>query len=175
MAKINYQNLKTKKDWCALWVATFLGSGLIPIAPGTAGTIAAIPLVYSIKDLNFLTQSLLWILIAIVGTLAAAEICKNQKSTDHQAIVIDEVTGFWLTMDAFLFFDISMTPLHWFVGFLLFRVLDVLKLPPVNWVDRWSKKQSRPLYCGLGVMLDDWIAGVQGFFIIFLLLKFGFL
>jgi phosphatidylglycerophosphatase A len=144
-------------------LATWGGTGLSPVAPGTAGTLAAIPL--------FLLLSLfpLWIYllcalgIALLACWAAGEAEIIFQEQDSQRIVIDEVAGFLVTMTAL--------PPAWpylLVGFCLFRAFDIIKPPPIRLFERKVKG-------GYGVVLDDVLAGIYAHIslrIIFFLLPF---
>jgi len=119
------------------------GSGLSPYAPGTAGTLAAIPLFW------FMSTLPLAVYLAVVGVLFLIGIYLCQVTTDrlgahdHSAIVWDEVVGYLLTMTAM--------PFDWrwvLAGFFLFRLFDVWKPWPVRALDRSVEG-------GLGIMLDD--------------------
>jgi len=119
------------------------GSGLSPYAPGTAGTLAAIPLFW------FMSTLPLAVYLAVVGVLFLIGIYLCQVTTDrlgahdHSAIVWDEVVGYLLTMTAI--------PFDWrwvLAGFFLFRLFDVWKPWPVRALDRSVEG-------GLGIMLDD--------------------
>jgi phosphatidylglycerophosphatase A len=130
------------------FVALGFGSGLAPVAPGTAGTLAAIPLYLLMQDLP---------LAAYLGVLAAmllggVPVCGYTAGRlgvhDHPAIVWDEVVGYLVTMIA--------APAGWLwvaAGFVLFRLFDILKPWPIRWFDRH-------VHGGAGIMLDDVIAGV---------------
>jgi len=133
-----------------LGLATWFGSGLLPKAPGTWGSLAALPFAWLI-----LRYGGVWWLAAaalavfLVGWWASNIYVEATGSDDPGAIVIDEVAGQW----------IALLPAahgvwwHWLVGFALFRAFDILKPWPVGWADRHVKR-------GFGVMLDDVIAGV---------------
>lgn len=129
------------------FLAFGLGSGAVPKAPGTFGTLAAVPL-YLLLSLLPLNVYLL-VLIAAFGL--GIWICEKTSHDlgvhDHGGIVWDEFVGFWLTMVA--------VPNGWpyvVAGFLLFRFFDILKPFPINYFDRHIKG-------GLGIMLDDAVAG----------------
>lgn len=123
------------------------GSGLAPKAPGTFGTLAAVPLYLLLNQLSFG-----YYLVALIAAFALGIwICERTAEAlgvhDHGGIVWDEFVGFWLTM--------FLAPPGWqwiVVGFLLFRLFDVLKPFPIGWLDR--RVQG-----GLGIMLDDAVAG----------------
>jgi phosphatidylglycerophosphatase A len=130
--------------------ASFFGSGYAPIAPGTAGTAAAIPLWWA------LTYAGPWIYFAATAVIVVTGIAAAQRAgvyygvADSGHIVIDEVAGYLVTM-AFL----PRTAFAALAGFLLFRVCDVLKPWPASVFDREERWKN-----GAGVMLDDLFAGL---------------
>jgi len=123
------------------------GSGLAPKAPGTAGTLAAVPL-YLLLGLLPLPWYLLVLIAAFgVGIHVCGYTARALGVHDHGGIVWDEFVGYWLTMVA--------APPGWLwpiVGFVLFRLFDIWKPFPISWLDRHIKG-------GLGIMLDDALAG----------------
>jgi phosphatidylglycerophosphatase A len=136
------------------------GSGLLPKAPGTFGTLAAIPIYLLMQPLPLW----LYLLLVTTGFLAGIWICdqvsKDLGVHDHSGIVWDEIIGYLLTM-AFVPFSI------WWVliGFGLFRLFDILKPWPIGWLDK-------RVGGGLGIMLDDLVAGLFAG-LVMLLLQFG--
>jgi len=119
------------------------GSGLSPLAPGTAGTAAAIPLWWLLAPLPLWAYALVVLAMFLVGILLCQRTTDRLGSHDHSAIVWDEVVGYLLTMIA--------VPFSWtaaILGFFLFRLFDVWKPWPVRALDR--RVQG-----GLGIMLDD--------------------
>ena len=131
-----------------LFLAFGFGSGLAKKAPGTCGTAAAIPLYWLIIQAGLPIYSLL----TIAATLAGIRICgiAADKLGEHDfgGIVWDEVAGYLITM--------WLVPFSWkalLLGFVLFRFFDIIKPWPIKWIDR--KVQG-----GLGIMLDDVLAGV---------------
>lgn len=129
-------------------VAFGFGSGLAPFAPGTFGTLAAIPLywILSLFPLGFYLAALL--IASIVGIWVCGESAKKLGVHDHGSIVWDEFVGFWITMLA------APSGLIWILlGFIIFRIFDIWKPWPIYIVD---DKVSG----GLGIMLDDILAGV---------------
>lgn len=147
-------------------IATFFGSGLLPKAPGTWGTLASLPLFWWIAQFDFenvvFYKLSLLIFILVIGTLSSMSVLKMSQCTDHQSIVIDEVLGVGITL---LFCQQNWI---WFlIGTLLFRAFDIIKLPPVHWIDKWSKEKGNNLFIGgFGVMADDLVAGLQGLFVL---------
>ncbi len=131
------------------FLAFGFGSGLAPKAPGTFGTIAAIP-VYLLLTLTKSLEIYLiaTALISLIGIWICGKTSKDLGVHDHSGIVWDEIAGYLITM--------IMIPLTWYwilTGFVLFRFFDILKPWPISWLD---KKVSG----GLGIMLDDIVAGL---------------
>ncbi len=124
------------------------GTGLSPVAPGTLGTLAAVPIVWMLSPL----PGSLSAVVVLVFTVAGVHICRVAAATlgthDHPAIVWDEMAGLMITL---LFVPFSWTALA--LGFVLFRVFDILKPWPISYVDR-------KIPGGVGIMLDDVIAAV---------------
>ncbi|MBL0220801.1 MAG: phosphatidylglycerophosphatase A [Myxococcales bacterium] len=132
-------------------VATVGGAGYSPVAPGTCGTIVAVPLAWAMRDSGWLMFLGVTLAVIVGGILAARRADQAWQSHDSGRIVIDEVAGYLVTV---AFVDRSS---GWVlaVGFVVFRVLDILKPPPIRWVD-----ENVP--GGTGVVLDDVAAGVMG-------------
>lgn len=138
-------------------LAVGFGSGLAPKAPGTFGTIAAIPLFLLLSWLSPIYYIAVVVFISIVGIYICGKAAEEVGVHDHPAIVWDEFAGFLITM--------IMVPVNWqtiAVGFLLFRVFDILKPWPISFID---KKISG----GFGIMLDDILAGVFALIIMHLI------
>ena len=138
------------------FLATGFGSGLAPFAPGTFGTLVGVvicllclPLPWPLRLLTVLTLSALSIYVA-----QRAE--KIYQKKDDQRIVIDEIVGFQITM-----LPVAITILHLGVGFVLFRIFDILKPFPINNLQR--------LPGGWGVVIDDVAAGIYAAVILFAL------
>lgn len=136
----------TLRDPAAL-LATWFGSGLVPFASGTWGTLAALPFAYVIWIIGGWTLLLLGtIAVSALGVWASSRVTDTLSVKDPGFIVIDEVAGMWLTL-LFAPFEIWA----WALAFLLFRAADIVKPFPASWADRNVKG-------GLGVMLDDLLA-----------------
>ncbi len=127
--------------------ATWWGTGYSPIASGTVGTLAAIPLYFLLGNLPIMQYLLLLVPLTLFSCWVSgkAELIFNEK--DSGKIVIDEVIGYLVTM--------AGAPLSWkavVLGFFLFRLFDIVKLFPANVIDRRMKN-------GCGVVMDDVVAG----------------
>lgn len=126
-----------------------LGSGLSPRAPGTAGTVMALILYLPLSMLPLTVYLLAVLLAALLGIWLCGITARDLGVHDHGGIVWDEFVGFWITMVA--------APPGWAwiaLGFLLFRLLDILKPWPIKWAD--ARVEG-----GLGIMLDDVLAGIM--------------
>lgn len=124
------------------------GSGLAPVAPGTFGTLAALPLVWSLGDLSLVTYSVVCLAFALVAVFVAGRTARALGVHDHGAIVIDEVAGVLWSMWA-----VTPSFTNLILAFLLFRFFDIVKPWPIGWVDRNTKG-------GFGIVADDLLAGV---------------
>ena len=167
------QFASSASDRLAFWSATFFGSGLFPFAPGTAGTLAGLPWVAAVTTLPLPAQIGIWTATTVLGAWSAARVDTVAGTGDHGSIVIDEVIGMGISAMA-----CRMEWLHFAVAFALFRFFDITKIPPVRQVDTWSKRKAREagaIWGGLGVMLDDVLAGLQALAVFILLNRMGWL
>lgn len=139
--------LDLKKDG-QLLLAFGLGAGLSPKAPGTVGTIAALPGVLLLGQFALFGQLLILTVVVALGVLVSDYAVKKLRVHDHPGIVIDEFAGLWLS-----FFLVPLSLPLVVIGFILFRLLDILKPWPISWLDRKVKG-------GIGVMADDLLAGL---------------
>lgn len=140
---------------------TFLGAGLSPKAPGTAGSLASLPV--GIGIVYYLGIETLFMLTLAITVIGIVEINKYEKQTglhDQKEIVIDEAAGMWLSLMIaystaaalhFAYADILAIAL----SFGAFRLFDIWKPSTIGWIDRELKG-------GLGVMGDDVLAGIAG-------------
>jgi phosphatidylglycerophosphatase A len=133
------------------------GSGLSPKAPGTIGTLAAIPLWWLLAQLPLSSYLIIVFISAIVGIYICGAAAKTLGVHDHGGIVWDEFVGFWIAMAAL---PVTWTSL--ILGFVLFRFFDILKPWPISWLD---KKVSG----GFGIMIDDIAAGIASALVLILL------
>jgi len=130
------------------FLAFGLGSGAAPVAPGTFGTLAAIPLYLLLAPLPLWGYLLAVVAVSLLGIWLCDRTSRDLGVHDHPGIVWDEFAGYLVTMIA--------APSGWLwiaVGFVLFRLFDILKPWPVRWIDR-------QVHGGFGIMLDDLLAGV---------------
>lgn len=131
------------------FLAFGFGAGLAPKAPGTAGTVVAIPFYLLLAQTNQWIYAGLILLGLLFGIWLCGRSAESLGVHDHGGIVWDEIVGFWITM--------FMAPVGWFwilIGFGFFRLFDILKPWPIKLVDRQIKG-------GLGIMLDDVLAGIM--------------
>ena len=128
-------------------VATGAGSGYAPFAPGTAGSLVGLLLFWPLSRLPFVGQAGVTIALFLLGTLAAAHLASRLGLKDPGIVVVDEVVGQWVSL-----LLLPLTPLTVVLGFLLFRLLDVLK--------PWPARDFERLPGGWGIMADDVMAGI---------------
>ncbi|NYS23661.1 phosphatidylglycerophosphatase A [Rhodobacteraceae bacterium 2376] len=145
-------------SWSRL-LATFFGAGLLRPAPGTWGTLAALPVAWALHVLGgFWLLAAATVAVSALGWWVTVIETRGLEDPDPSEIVIDEVAGMWLALWPVslgaMMQGVAITALWpgWVVAFLAFRFFDITKLGPVGWADR--------LHTPLGVMLDDLIAGV---------------
>src|SRR3954464_2359302 len=143
-------------------IATALGAGYSPVAPGTCGTAVAVPLAFALRTLPIWQFLVVVLVITAIGIWAADRADRAWGTHDSGRIVIDEVAGYLTTM-------VLVDRHHWAplaVGFVVFRALDIIKPPPVRWFEE-------KLPGGWGVVLDDSAAGVIGMVVMPALDRFG--
>jgi len=134
-------------------LATWFGVGRLRPAPGTLGTLAALPFGYAIAYFTGIAGLLLAALLMIwLGTLSATYYGRKSGKKDDQTIVVDEVAGMWIAaIPAGTYLDL------WVVAFILFRLFDIYKPWPASYFDK------RPDGGGFDVMMDDVVAGIFAF------------
>lgn len=131
-----------------LYLASNAGLGYAPVAPGTFGTLAGIPVYYLLSRFSAPLQLLTLLAIVFLSFWLSDQAGKIYGEADDSRIVIDELAGYLIAV-AFLPFSWGVAIL----GFLWFRLFDIVKPPPASWFDREMKN-------GVGVTLDDLVAGV---------------
>lgn len=130
------------------FLAFGFGSGLFPRAPGTAGTLIAVPLAFLARDLDLVTYLALASALFVSGVWICGRTARDLGVHDHPGIVWDEIAGYLVT--------VAWVPREglWLVaGFLLFRLFDIWKPWPISTLDR-------RVGGGVGIMLDDLLAGL---------------
>lgn len=132
-------------------IACGFGSGLSPVAPGTAGSLLALLPWFALRELPLPSFALALVIAFVLGVWVCDWVIRRLLIADPGAVVWDEFVGQWIALAPLLFW-----PRGWLwilCGFILFRIFDIAKPWPVSWADR-------KIPGGLGVMLDDVIAGI---------------
>lgn len=147
-----------KRNRAAWWIATVFGCGLVPVAPGTAGSLAGLASAYLLTRYLHLPPFCLLILalgFIPIGFWSAGEAARILGKKDPGQVVVDEVLGQWVTLA-------GAARLNWrafLFGFVLFRLFDIWKPPPV--------RQFEALPGGQGIVADDLMAGLYGALVLF--------
>ncbi len=128
-------------------LATGFGSGYSPVAPGTAGSVAGLLLFWPLASLPVWVQLAACTALFLVGALASTLVARDLGRKDPGLIVVDEVVGMWIML-----IGVPFVPLTIILGFLLFRLMDIVK--------PWPARDLEGLPDGWGVMADDVAAGV---------------
>jgi len=134
-------------DVLATVVATGLGSGYAPVAPGTAGSLVGLALFWPVSHLPLAGQALVTALVFALGVAAAGHFARRIGIEDPGLVVADEVVGMWVSL-----LGLPLTGVNAIAGFVLFRIFDVFKPYPARDLER--------LPGGWGIMCDDVMAGV---------------
>ncbi|HEX3413835.1 MAG TPA: phosphatidylglycerophosphatase A [Stellaceae bacterium] len=130
-------------------LGTWFGAGLLPIMPGTWGSLAALPCAWAIRSRwGVAGLAVAAVIVLAIGCWAAETLAKTSNVNDPGAIVIDEVAAQWLVL-----LPAPLSPLSFAAAFLLFRIFDIWKPWPIGLADR-------RVHGGLGIMLDDLLAAV---------------
>jgi phosphatidylglycerophosphatase A len=148
--RVNVADLADPRHFLALG----MGAGLSPKAPGTLGTLVAVPLYLLLQGLPLWGYLLLVLAAFLLGVWLCEVTARNLGVHDHPGIVWDEFVGYWLTMAA--------APQGWqwvLLGFVLFRLFDIAKPWPIHQADRH-------LSGGFGIMFDDVLAGVYAWLVL---------
>lgn len=139
------------------FLAFGLGSGTAPIAPGTFGTLMAIPFYLLLQHLPLIAYLFFVLIFIIVSIWICDRVSREMQVHDHPGICLDEFAGFFVTMIS--------APIGWYwivVGFFLFRLFDIWKPWPIRYFDK--KIQG-----GLGIVLDDVMAGVFSMIVMYVI------
>jgi phosphatidylglycerophosphatase A len=136
----------------AKFIATFGGAGLIKPAPGTWGSLAALPFAYVIgTTFGSLGLAFSALLIFALGAWSAGAYERSSGAHDPSEVVIDEVAGQWIALLPVIYFGLGW--IGWLLAFALFRLFDIWKPGPIRQLDRRFPG-------GIGTMIDDVAAGV---------------
>ena len=131
-----------------LAIATGFYVGFLPVFPGTWGSAAALIPYYFVHTLSLPAYLLMLAALFIIGFFSAGAAEKILDRADAGPIVIDEILGMLITLTF-----APAHPVYWLLGFVLFRIFDILKPFPVSWFDNH-------IHGGIGIMMDDVIAGL---------------
>ncbi len=145
-------------DKLFLFIATGAGSGRLPKAPGTWGSLLGVLLWLLLRRLDFSTYAVAVAVLFVLGTVAAGAAEKILDQGDPGMVVIDEIVGQLIAL------ALAPNLLAAVAGFVLFRFFDILKPFPVGWLDR-------RIHGGLGIMLDDAAAGLMAFAVLHAVLR----
>lgn len=142
-----------------LTMGTWFGAGLLPLAPGTFGTIATVPLVLALGHLGIIYRVMAIAIVTGVAIWASGRFQELSGRNDPPEVVIDEVAGFLLA--------VLLLPLSWVtlsLGFAFFRLFDILKVYPMKRLER--------LKGGVGIVIDDLVAGMYAYICVRIILFF---
>ncbi len=139
----------------AILIATWFGSGLLPKAPGTWGSLAALPFAWALHLTGgWVGLALATLAVFFIGIWASNGYVARLGGEDPGSVVIDEVAGQWLTLIPAAYLSPNAPDLITYaIAFGLFRLADIFKPWPASWADRTIKG-------GLGIMVDDIIAAI---------------
>ena len=146
----------------AVLLATWFGAGLLPVTPGSWGSLAALPVAWAIQHFwGPPGLAIAAVLVFLAGWWASAVVAKASGIADPGAIVVDEVAAQWLVL-----LTAPRDLLAWVLAFVLFRLFDIWKPWPVRWADRH-------IHGGFGIMLDDVLAAGYAALVLSALLAIG--
>jgi len=137
----------------AVAIATVGGAGYFPIAPGTVGSAAGVVLYLLTRHLDPSVQVGLFVVVCVVGTWASTVAAQHFGREDPGYVVVDEVAGQLATL---MLLDVGLLGAS--IGFLIFRVMDIIK--------PWPANRLEALHGGLGIMADDIMAGAYGWLVL---------
>lgn len=140
-------------------LATWFGAGYLPVAPGTWGSLVAVPCAAGLLwagDWPFLAVGIA--VTTLLGIWAGDSFEQLSHIKDPGPVVIDEVAGQWLTILPLAVMGAALDPVVLIVAFLLFRLFDVTKPWPIRQLEHFPR--------GVGIMLDDLLAGVYAMIVL---------
>jgi len=159
--------MEKRNNYFSWIIATWFGTGLLPIAPGTWGSLAAFPFAYIISVYSGPYVLIIGtVALFFIGKQASDNVEKSAQKKDPGFIVVDEVVGQWIALlpISFLYIYVGPDLSYWVfapiavVAFLAFRIYDIWKPWPIHYIDK-------NVPGGLGIMLDDVIAGIYALII----------
>jgi phosphatidylglycerophosphatase A len=130
------------------FLAFGFGTGLAPVAPGTFGSLTGVLLFWLTLDQGVVVQAAIAVGLIVAGIWICGESARRIGVHDHGGIVWDEIAGMYLTL-----FAVPATPVGFVIGFVLFRIFDIVKPWPIRDLDH-------RIHGGLGIMLDDLVAAL---------------
>jgi phosphatidylglycerophosphatase A len=154
--------VKSRVAWT---IALWFGCGRFPKAPGTAGSVGALPLAWLLRPYGPWAMAAAAVVVTVIGTWASNVVCDETKLKDPQIVCVDEVAGMLVT-----FVALPASAIWWkgaLAVFVAFRVCDQVK--------PWPARQAERLPRGLGVMADDVLAAVWSAAIVVVVSRLGWL
>lgn len=152
----------------APFIATGFGSGYLPKAPGTWGSLVGLLLVFLTLPFGMEGLAFLTVLSVIIGIWSSTIVMKDLEDPDPSIIVIDEIAGIFLTFLLIACFNGPLSLFHLGLGFCTFRLFDIWKPFPISWVDQNFAKSKK--YAPIGVMLDDLLAALPAAFVVLVII-----
>lgn len=161
-------------DRLVYWLGIGLGSGIPRRAPGTWGTVGGLIVALPLMSLGFIPFLIITILSCVIGVWICGRTSELMGGHDNPHIVWDEWAGMWITLLPFSYIGATQVDLWQYltqsfsviiiiIAFILFRFFDIIKPPPIGWADK-------RVAGGLGIMLDDIIAGIMAMLILLVLI-----
>ncbi len=129
-------------------ISTVFGVGYTAYAPGTIGSLFGLLIYMFLKDTSIYVYGITTVVLFIAGTYASNVMEDIYDMKDPSFVIIDEVVGMLLSLIA-----IPYSPMYAILGFFLFRIIDIAKIPPLNWLEK--------IHGGFGIMLDDAVGGIM--------------
>ena len=154
---LDWSRIKKPRESIALVIGTAGGAGLLPLAPGTWGSVVGLVLAAGSFYWPLALRLAMWTFLFLIGCWACKVVDETMGTADNQNLVIDEVVGMGITA-----WYVDLSPLSLLVAFVLFRAFDMIKPPPIRQIDQWSHARGSLWWQGFGVMADDVMAGVFG-------------
>jgi len=162
MTAITPKHIRPSLAHPGVFLATWFGAGYLPKAPGTWGSVGALPFAWVLVEIGGLyALGAATLVVFVIGLWSSKVYMDKTGAHDPGAIVIDEVVGQWIVLLA-----APLDVLPYAVAFVLFRFFDVLKPWPISWADRH-------IGGAMGVMVDDVLAGLAGLAVLYVLILYA--